>query len=132
MFKLCSNDEKLSQEILGPRSDQVDRLGTFRAKNLDALGKAGVLGLLGAVEFGGVGATMADMSLALGTQSQHCASTAMITLMHFCATAVIVSKGTSAEEEGVACSASGGHRSTLAFSEAGSGTFLYAGERGPE
>jgi len=123
---LLAMNEKLSQEILGPRSDQVDQARHFPRENLDALGKAGVLGLLVPVEFGGVGATMADMSLALGTQSQHCASTAMITLMHFCATAVIVSKGDEALKKRVLpAAASGGHLSTLAFSEAGSGGHFY-------
>ena len=49
---LLAMNEKLSQEILGPRSDQVDQARHFPRENLDALGKAGVLGLLVPVEFG--------------------------------------------------------------------------------
>jgi alkylation response protein AidB-like acyl-CoA dehydrogenase len=123
---LLAMNERLSQELLGPRSDQVDQARHFPRENLDALGKAGVLGLLVPVEFGGAGATMTEMSLVLGTQSQYCASTAMITLMHFCATVVIASKGNEVVKKRVLpAAASGGHLGTLAFSEAGSGGHFY-------
>ena len=120
-------NEKLSQEILSPHADQVDQGRQFPRESLNALGKAGVLGLLVPLEFGGTGATLCEMSMALGTQSQHCASTAMITLMHFCSTVVIAAKGNGALKKRVLpAAASGGHLSTLAFSEAGSGGHFYA------
>ncbi len=123
---LLATNEKLSRELLGPRADEVDQARQFPRENLAALGKAGVLGLLTPVEFGGAGATLAEMSLALGVQSQHCASTAMITLMHFCATVVIAAKGSDALKKRILpAAASGGHLSTLAFSEAGSGGHFY-------
>ena len=73
-----------------------DQARQFPRENLNALGNARVLGLLVPLEFGGAGGTLSEMSLALGAQSQHCASTAMITLMHFCSTVVIASKGNDA------------------------------------
>jgi alkylation response protein AidB-like acyl-CoA dehydrogenase len=120
-------NEKLSQEILSSHADQVDQARQFPRENLNALGNAGVLGLLVPLEFGGAGATLSEMSVALGAQSQHCASTAMITLMHFCSTVVIASKGNDVLKKRVLpAAASGGHLSTLAFSEAGSGGHFYA------
>lgn len=120
-------NEKISQEILSLHANQVDQARQFPRENLNALGKAGVFGLLVPLEFGGVGATLSEMSMSLAVQSQHCASTAMITLMHFCSTAVIASKGSEALKKRVLpAAASGGHLSTLAFSEAGSGGHFYA------
>jgi alkylation response protein AidB-like acyl-CoA dehydrogenase len=42
-----------------------------------------VLGLLIPAQYGGAGAGIAEMSQVLDTQAQNCASTAMVTLMHF-------------------------------------------------
>ncbi len=120
-------NQTLSEEVLSPHADQIDQSRQFPRENLTALGKAGVLGLLVPLEFGGAGATLTELSAALGTQSQHCASTAMVTLMHFCSTVVIGSKGNDALKSRVLpAAASGFHLSTLAFSEAGSGGHFYA------
>jgi len=62
----------------------------------------------------------------LDTQAQNCASTAMVVLMHYCSTSVIVAKGTDVLKQRLlpAC-AQGQNISTLAFSEAGSGGHFY-------
>jgi DNA-binding transcriptional MerR regulator len=86
-------NEKLSQEVLRPGADQIDQSRRFPRENIAALGKAGVLGLLVPTQFGGAGASLGEMSRLQDTQSQACASTAMVTLMHYCATAVIAAKG---------------------------------------
>ena len=125
-LSLAAN-EKLSQEVLGPGADQIDQSRRFPRENIAALGKAGVLGLLVPAEFGGAGASLGEMSRVLVTQSQACASTAMVTLMHYCATAVIAAKGSDKlKQELLPSFARGGHLSTLAFSEAGSGGHFYA------
>ncbi len=90
---LLAANEKLSQEVLRPGADQIDQSRRFPRENIAALGKAGVLGLLVPAQFGGAGAKLGEMSRVLDTQSQACASTAMVTLMHYCATAVIAAKG---------------------------------------
>ncbi len=124
---LLAANEKLSQEVLRPGADQIDQSRRFPRENIAGLGKAGVLGLLVPAQFGGAGASLGEMSRVLDTQSQACASTAMVTLMHYCATAVIVAKGSDRlKQELLPSIARGGHLSTLAFSESGSGGHFYA------
>jgi alkylation response protein AidB-like acyl-CoA dehydrogenase len=120
-------NEKLSQELLRASADSIDQSRRFPRENLEALGKSGVLGLLIPAQYGGAGAGLAEMSHVLEVQAQSCASTAMVTLMHFCATAAIVAKGSDAlKKEILPVCARGEHISTLAFSEAGSGGHFYA------
>jgi alkylation response protein AidB-like acyl-CoA dehydrogenase len=119
-------NQKTSQEVLGPRADEIDQQRKFPRENLNALAKTGVLGLMIPAEYGGSGATLADMSKALETEGQNCGSTAMIVLMHFCATATIAAKGGEGLKRKVLpAAARGEHLSTLAFSEAGSGGHFY-------
>lgn len=124
---LLAVNEKLSREMLHANADQVDQSRQFPRENLTALGKAGVLGLLVPNQFGGAGAGLAEMSQVIEVQAQNCASTAMVTLMHFCATAAIAAKASDAlKQEVLPAIARGEHLSTLAFSEAGSGGHFYA------
>src|ERR1700733_11727642 len=124
---LLAANEKLSREMLRAHADQIDQSRQFPRENLAALGKSGVLGLLVPKQFGGAGAGLAEMSQVIDTQAQNCASTAMVTLMHFCATAVIATKASDAvKQQLLPIIARGEHLSTLAFSEAGSGGHFYA------
>jgi alkylation response protein AidB-like acyl-CoA dehydrogenase len=122
---LAEND-KISRETLRRNADQIDQARRFPRENLQVLGQAGVLGLLIPTQYGGAGAGIAEMSKVLDIQAQNCASTAMVTLMHYCATAVIAAKASDALKRQIlpAC-ARGEHISTLAFSEAGSGGHFY-------
>src|SRR5271154_2024945 len=120
-------NEKLSREMLRANADRIDQSRQFPRENLTALGKSGVLGLLVPAQFGGAGAGLAEMSQVIDTQAQNCASTAMVALMHFCATAAIAAKASDAlKQEILSVIARGEHLSTLAFSEAGSGGHFYA------
>lgn len=123
---ILAENEKLSQQTLRANADQIDQARRFPRENLQALGAAGVLGLLIPTQYGGAGAGIAEMSQVLDTQAQNCASTAMVTLMHYCATAVIATKGSDTLKQQLlpAC-ARGENISTLAFSEAGSGGHFY-------
>jgi alkylation response protein AidB-like acyl-CoA dehydrogenase len=124
---LLAANEKISREMLRAGADQIDQTRRFPRENLQALGKAGVLGLLAPVQYGGAGAGLAEVSQALDIQSQNCASTAMVTLMHFCGTAVIAARGSDAlKQKFLPAIARGEHLTTLAFSEAGSGGHFYA------
>jgi alkylation response protein AidB-like acyl-CoA dehydrogenase len=124
---ILAENEKLSQEMFRASADSIDQSRRFPRENLQALGKAGVLGLMIPARYGGAGAGLAEMSQVLEEQAQSCASTAMVTLMHFCATAVIGAKGSDAlKQEILPSCARGEHVTTLAFSEAGSGGHFYA------
>jgi alkylation response protein AidB-like acyl-CoA dehydrogenase len=124
---LLAANERLSEEVLRASADQIDQSRRFPRENIVALGKVGVLGLLVPVQFGGAGAGLREMSRVLTAQAQSCASTAMVMLMHYCATAVISAKGGDVLKQRLLPSfARGEHLSTLAFSEAGSGGHFYA------
>src|SRR5277367_610066 len=127
MQGILAENEKLSQEMLRANADLIDQSRRFPRENLQALGKAGVLGLMIPAQYAGAGAGLAEMSRVLEEQAQSCASTAMVTLMHFCATAVIAAKGSDAlKQEILPACARGEHITTLAFSEPGSGGHFYA------
>jgi alkylation response protein AidB-like acyl-CoA dehydrogenase len=116
----------ISRKVLGPNADATDQGRRFPRENINALGQAGLLGLLVPVEFGGAGAGLKELSQAVDTQAQYCSSTAMIMLMHYCATAVISAKGSDAlKRQILPATARGEHLSTLAFSESGSGGHFY-------
>jgi alkylation response protein AidB-like acyl-CoA dehydrogenase len=123
---ILAENDKISHETLRANADQIDQARRFPRENLQVLGQAGVLGLLIPTQYGGAGAGIAEMSKVLDIQAQNCASTAMVTLMHYCATAVIAAKASDALKRQIlpAC-ARGEHISTLAFSEAGSGGHFY-------
>ncbi len=124
---IVATNEEISNKQLRGNADQVDQMRRFPRENLQAPGRAGVLGLLIPAQYGGTGAGLAEMSQVLDAQSRNCASTAMVTLMHFCATAVIAAKASDAlKQRLLPTCASGEHISTLAFSEAGSGGHFYA------
>jgi alkylation response protein AidB-like acyl-CoA dehydrogenase len=124
---ILAANARISKEVLQPRADQIDRERKFPRENLQALGAAGVLGVILPAEFGGAGGTLADMSQALEMQAQGCASTAMVTLMHYCGCAVIAAKGSDEiKRQVLPAAALGRHITTLAFSEAGSGGHFYA------
>jgi alkylation response protein AidB-like acyl-CoA dehydrogenase len=124
---ILAENEKQSREKLRASADLIDQSRRFPRENIQALGKAGVLGLLIPAQYGGADAGLAEMSQILEEQAESCASTAMVTLMHFCATAVIAAKGSDAlKREILPACAHGEHVTTLAFSEAGSGGHFYA------
>jgi alkylation response protein AidB-like acyl-CoA dehydrogenase len=124
---ILTENEKISHETLRANADQIDQARKFPRENLQVLGKAGVLGLVIPTQYGGAGAGFAEMCQVLDMQAQNCASTAMVTLMHYCATAAIAVRGSDALKQQLlpAC-ARGENISTLAFSEAGSGGHFYA------
>jgi alkylation response protein AidB-like acyl-CoA dehydrogenase len=123
---ILATNEKLAKEQLAPGADEIDATRSFPRQNLQALGRSGVLGLLVPTEFGGAGAGIPEMSQVVERMAQACASTAMVTLMHYCGAAVIVAKGSnSLKQRLLPAIASGEHLTTLAFSEAGSGGHFY-------
>ncbi|MGA2073990.1 MAG: acyl-CoA dehydrogenase family protein [Terriglobia bacterium] len=123
---LLVENEKLAKELLAPGADEIDRERRFPRQNIQELGRSGLLGLVVPLEFGGAGAGIPEMAQALERMAQACASTAMVTLMHYCGTAVIASRGSAVLKQTLLPAIAGGeHLTTLAFSEAGSGGHFY-------
>ncbi len=109
--------------VIAPAAGSVDRAGTFPRQSIDALAKAGLLGLISSRDVGGTGGTLADAAQVVERLGQACGSTAMIMCMHYSATAVIETHGSKPLREAIA---SGKHLSTLAFSESGSRSMFWA------
>ena len=115
--KLLASADQIATEIIGPRAVETDMQARFPRENIDALRNAGLLGLLGAKSVGGQGQGLRAAAAVVERIARECASTAMITMMHNCATAVIEKFGTQELRKSVG---SGAKLATLAFSESGS------------
>lgn len=110
-------------EVVGPNAPAVDRDGTFPGDNVAALGKAGLLGLTVAGEAGGGGQGMRAAAGVIERLAGACGSTAMVTLMHYAATAAIEAHGPDDVRREIGA---GTHLTTLAFSEFGSRSHFWA------
>jgi alkylation response protein AidB-like acyl-CoA dehydrogenase len=110
-------------EVIAPSAAEVDRHARFPRSNLDALAKAGLLGLISAKEVGGIGEDMRAAALVIEKIAEACGSTAMVVGMHYSATAVIEKFGPGDVRKAIAA---GRHVTTLAFSEAGSRSQFWA------
>ncbi|MBA2539621.1 MAG: acyl-CoA/acyl-ACP dehydrogenase [Deltaproteobacteria bacterium] len=107
---------------MGTAAPETDK-GVFPRQAIGALGDAGFLGLISSKEVGGHGLGMDAASFVVQRIARECASTAMVVMMHYCATAVIEAHGTVEIRKAIAA---GKHLSTLAFSEVGSRSQFWA------
>ncbi len=110
-------------EVVAPDAVEVDRSGTFPRAGIEALGRAGLLGLLSAREVGGRGEAYRAATLVIEELAHHCASTAMVTLLHYCAVPVVEAYGPEDVRREVAA---GRHLLALALSEVGSRSHFWA------
>jgi alkylation response protein AidB-like acyl-CoA dehydrogenase len=115
--------EPIVKDVIAPAAVKIDRTGAFPQAALDALGRAGLLGLVSATEVGGLGQGHRAAALVMDRLARECASTAMVLCMHYAAAAVIEAHGPRALREDIAA---GRHVSSLAFSEAGSRSHFWA------
>ena len=109
--------------VVEPAAIEVDREGTFPRAAVEALGRAGLLGLVSAREVGGRGEGLRAATEVVERLASACGSTAMVVCMHYAAAAVIEAHGPREVREAVAA---GRHLSTLAFSESGSRSHFWA------
>ena len=115
--------ESVIENTVAPQAAETDRSGVFPQSNIDALAKAGLLGLLSSSEVGGRGGNLADAAHVIERLAGTCGSTAMVLLMHYAATSLIEVHG----PQSIRCAiARDEHLSTLAFSEAGSRSHFWA------
>ncbi len=110
-------------EVIAPAAAEVDRTGAFPRRQIQALQKAGILGLTVPEAFGGGGGSVPEAAAVVREIGAACSSTAMIVTMHYSATAVLVATERSAVLTEIAA---GRHLSTLAFSEFGSRSHFWA------
>lgn len=115
--------DQIIDKVIAPNAMEVDLNAAYPAASMEALGKAGLLGLISAVEVGGMGQGHKAAALAVERVAQACASSAMVLSMHYAGTAVIEAHGPRNIREAIA---SGRHITTLAFSEAGSRSHFWA------
>ena len=122
-----SKAKEIAERVLAPAAGANDKEGRFSTEAVDALGRAGLLGLTLATEFGGTGLGPRTFAAVTATLAEADASVAMVYLMHICATATISGARASAAVAQILKEiASGRHLSTLAFSEPGSRSHFWA------
>ena len=110
-------------DVVAPAASEVDRTGAYPRAALDALGAAGLLGLISAADVGGQGEGPRAATAVVQALAEHCGSTAMVVMMHYAGTAVIEAFGPTEVRERIAA---GDYVTTLAFSETGSRSMFWA------
>jgi alkylation response protein AidB-like acyl-CoA dehydrogenase len=105
MYKTRSTAElveaarEIATEILAPRAAHHDATGEFPAQGLEALGHAGLLGMLVPREYGGPEASYETFVQVVESLAQACSSTAMVFVMHTCQYVMVVDHGTAQQKE---------------------------------
>ncbi len=113
--------------VLAPAAAANDKAASFSEEAVEALGKAGLLGLTLPADLGGLALGPRTFAAVTATLAEADASVAMVYLMHVCATATILAaRPGAAVSETLRDIAAGRHLSTLAFSEAGSRSHFWA------
>src|SRR5437899_2875500 len=115
--------------VLAPSAGQNDKAGRFSTEAVEALGASGLLGLMLAVDVGGLGLGPRTFAAVIATLAEADASVAMVYLMHMVGAATISAARPSATQAVTPILqeiSAGRHLSTLAFSEAGSRSHFWA------
>ncbi|WP_370681037.1 acyl-CoA dehydrogenase family protein [Comamonas sp. GB3 AK4-5] len=123
MSRYLETLETIVQHTIAPAAADTDREARFPQAELDALGQAGLLGLLSATEVGGLGQGLAQAVQVIERIARDCPSTAMVLTMHYAGTVLIEKYGPLDVRRAIAA---GRHVTTLAWSEAGSRSHFWA------
>jgi len=132
MYRLTVQQEALLADLrqiaagsIAPYADEVDAKSRFPREAFDALAAAGWLALTIPEAYGGQGQGVRLACAALDEIALHCASTAMIYLMHLCGSACFVAHP-EGHEDTLRQIAAGRCLTTLAWSEKGSRSHFWA------
>lgn len=120
---ILTTADRIAHEVIAPHAHEVDAHARFPEASIDALSRAGLLGLISSTDVGGMGEGPREASAVIRRIAQACGSTAMVLTMHYCGVAVLEKHG---PEDVRADCATGKQLSTLAFSEAGSRSHFWA------
>jgi alkylation response protein AidB-like acyl-CoA dehydrogenase len=116
-----SSAKEISDRLLAPTAGQNDKVGRFSTEAVEALGRAGLLGLMLPADLGGSGLGPRTFAAVIATLAEGDASVAMVYLMHLLgAAATAAARPVSGVAPVLQEIAAGRHLTTLAFSEAGS------------
>lgn len=132
MYRLTSEQQAIvdrarsvAESDVKANAERVDSDAAFPRESIQALGRAGLLGLTIAPEYGGLGQGLRVAAAVLDEIGQRCASTGMVYLMHLCGVACYSAAPDKAADE-LRAAARGEHLSTLAWSERGSRSHFWA------
>jgi len=118
---------EVTEKFIAPVAPKNDKERRFNREAINALGEAGLLGLLVPVASGGLGGGPREFAEVVRTIAEADPSVAMVYVMHVCGTACIVAAPpTAATKALLADIVAGKHLTTLAFSEAGSRSHFWA------
>jgi alkylation response protein AidB-like acyl-CoA dehydrogenase len=117
---------ELSDKVIAPGAAGHDLAGDWPGPSIKALADAGLLGLTLPEGLGGMGQGPSGFVEAVEELAGACASTAMIFVMHVCATQTILHSSLPQRDSVLSDIAAGKHLSTLAFSEKGSRSHFWA------
>src|SRR2546421_5303241 len=110
------------REVVAPGAAEADA-GRFPRAGIEALGRAGLLGLVSSQDVGGMGRGFRDAAATVERVAHSCGSTGLVLTMHYCAAAVVEAHG---DEQSRRAIAAGRALGTLAFSEVGSRSHFWA------
>lgn len=115
--------EPVVRDVIAPAAVDNDTHARYPRSALEALGRAGLLGLISAKSVGGMGCGLREAAEVIERIGQECPSTAMVVTMHYSAVDVIERYGSESIRREIAA---GRHVSTLAVSETGSRSHIWA------
>lgn len=113
----------VATNVVAEHAIGVDKEGRFPRESIDALTRAGLLGLVSDTSVGGMGQGIRAAAEVVERLAEDCGSTAMVMCMHYAGATVIEKFGSDAVRREIAA---GKHLSTLAFSEEGSRSQFWA------
>lgn len=118
---------QIARDVALPMAADVDEKARFPEESLRALAEQRLLGLCLPTDFGGKDQPPRTFVAVVEELAQACPSTAMVYVMHVAAArAVVASSGLGPRDDLLRRMASGGHLTTLAFSERGSRSQFWA------
>ncbi|XAH25852.1 acyl-CoA dehydrogenase family protein [Xylophilus sp. GW821-FHT01B05] len=115
--------EPIVRTTIAPAATDTDQQARFPRAAIDALGKAGLLGLVSAKEAGGLGQGLPAAAQVVERIAQDCSSTAMVLTMHYAGTVLVEKYGPMEIRRAIAA---GRHITTLAWSETGTRSHFWA------